>query len=420
MFGKVLHKIKIVPVMLFMLATVAVIGTQPVSAAGATRYVATTGTNAGNCSNPASPCLTITYAIGQANNDDIIDVAAGTFSEVINASKPLTINGAQAGVDARNRSATETVLQTPGGQDKTLNITANNVVIDGFTFNGATGTNSLGVNLLGTSAKNAIIRNNVFTNNKVALDSVGQDISGLRASKNLFKENDMTGSSNGIFLGNAAGTDIQITDNKFIDTDDGSASVSAAMNIYGTDTVPLENVTIQGNASSNDGTMLSIHNVNGATITSNTSTNQANSAAIRIDFNMNDVTISGNNLQNGINGIRFAGEFPTGGAPATNVTVSGNTIANMTAAGILFEAGSIGGGIVLSANTFSSNAANIVNNSGVGITITNDVGDNIPIPAAINTGGGGAYTTGIVPMVYGLVAVVTAASFIAVRKFVRN
>lgn len=46
----------------------------------ATRYVATTGADSGNCTNSASPCLTITYAVTQVSDGDTITVADGDYT----------------------------------------------------------------------------------------------------------------------------------------------------------------------------------------------------------------------------------------------------------------------------------------------------------------------------------------------------
>jgi len=47
----------------------------------ATRYVATDGSDDGNdCSNPGSPCATLAHAVNQANDGDIINLAAGTYN----------------------------------------------------------------------------------------------------------------------------------------------------------------------------------------------------------------------------------------------------------------------------------------------------------------------------------------------------
>lgn len=50
--------------------------------AQATRYVATTGSDVGNdCTDPESPCATVSHAVDEANYGDIIDMAAGTYIE---------------------------------------------------------------------------------------------------------------------------------------------------------------------------------------------------------------------------------------------------------------------------------------------------------------------------------------------------
>ena len=56
-----------------------------VSAAATTRYVATSGTDAGNCSSVGSPCRTVQYAVNQAASGDQILVAQGTYIYNANA-----------------------------------------------------------------------------------------------------------------------------------------------------------------------------------------------------------------------------------------------------------------------------------------------------------------------------------------------
>ncbi len=94
------------------------------------RYVATSGTDSGACNVQASPCKTITYAVAQANAYDTIHIAAGTYAEnsgagqnlVIN--KPVAIEGAQSGIDARTRNVgdlAETIL-VPAVIDSSLTL----------------------------------------------------------------------------------------------------------------------------------------------------------------------------------------------------------------------------------------------------------------------------------------------------------
>lgn len=61
-----------------------------------TRYLSATGTDAGDCSLPGSPCATITYAVSQANDGDSVLLAPGNYSfatlQTIN--KPVVVSAA--------------------------------------------------------------------------------------------------------------------------------------------------------------------------------------------------------------------------------------------------------------------------------------------------------------------------------------
>ena len=61
------------------------------------RYVSTTGSDTGACTNSVAPCLTINYAIGQAVAGDAIYVASGTYTgtgaQVVDIHKSTTLTG---------------------------------------------------------------------------------------------------------------------------------------------------------------------------------------------------------------------------------------------------------------------------------------------------------------------------------------
>lgn len=337
------------------------------------RYVATTGVDTGDCSDSAAPCLTIQYAVDQASAGETVNVAAGTYAETVTITKPLTLKGAQAGVDARSRSGAETVIQTPGGQDRTFNVTTDDVTVDGFTFDGSTGMNSVGVLLSGPSNKNVQVSNNVFTHNTTAFDALYTEISNLTVSKNLFDENNLTGQSNSVFIGNSSGSAITISENTFKDTDAGtSTSTGAAINMYAsTGSIEYSDVSITNNVSSNDYGFLSIDSARNVTIADNTATNERK-AAVTLDRSLENVTISGNTFKNSPVGIKLRGSVPAGGSAMSDVTIENNTITGMTTAGVQIFANAIESGIVLTGNTITGNKVGVDNQS----TVTVDANGN--------------------------------------------
>ncbi len=117
----------------------------------------------------------IQSAIDAASAGDTINVAAGIYDEVLDApeiliDKPLTLLGAQAGVDPRpgirnpSDNTTESIIVGPGPNpyegscDAGLKITAANVTIDGFTVKE---TRLSGILLAGYGAHDCVIKNNI-------------------------------------------------------------------------------------------------------------------------------------------------------------------------------------------------------------------------------------------------------------------
>src|SRR3954468_1360786 len=92
----------------------------------------------GNATNYA----TIQAAINVAASGAVINVDPGTYIEQITISKPLTLRGSQAGIDARSTTrkneAILTGIKVTSGVTNALKISASNVTIDGFTIQGQT------------------------------------------------------------------------------------------------------------------------------------------------------------------------------------------------------------------------------------------------------------------------------------------
>ncbi len=103
------------------------------------RFVSPSGVDVGDCATSASACLTIGYAVSQALAGETVHVAAGTYDELVEVTKPLVFEGANAGtsagVTAGTRGAESVVkgFRTPG-EPHPVASGANSVTVDGFTI----------------------------------------------------------------------------------------------------------------------------------------------------------------------------------------------------------------------------------------------------------------------------------------------
>jgi parallel beta-helix repeat protein len=105
-------------------ACVALLMAAAAGAAGTTRYVSPTGIDVGDCT--GSPCLTVSYAVEQANADDTVSVAAGTYNESVSVTKRLTLLGHDATIDAAGETSPPNAIVVSGAG-------AAGTMISGFT-----------------------------------------------------------------------------------------------------------------------------------------------------------------------------------------------------------------------------------------------------------------------------------------------
>jgi virginiamycin B lyase len=103
----------------------------PVGAA--TRFVATTGSNAGpnTCLASGSPCKTITHALTQAVASDTISVAAGTYNLALGETFPLMINRNLSGAGAGS-----TIIDATGANTRVITFSGVPATISGVTITG--------------------------------------------------------------------------------------------------------------------------------------------------------------------------------------------------------------------------------------------------------------------------------------------
>ena len=161
---------------------------------------------------------TIQAAIDAAQPYDTIVVTVGTYSTSENSEsfpitidKPLTLKGAQFGVDptvsgARTNEAQESVIDASGALCNALEITADDVVIDGFTVKNMHGepTNAdpvakYGITVRPQSQDHSIystdvtIQNNILTDNSRGIQLVDNENSLVRKNRIVKSESLVTG-----------------------------------------------------------------------------------------------------------------------------------------------------------------------------------------------------------------------------------
>ncbi|MFN8409354.1 MAG: right-handed parallel beta-helix repeat-containing protein, partial [Flavobacteriales bacterium] len=184
----------------------------------------------------ATDYLTIQAALSAANPYDIIEVDAGTYTEQLTITTPLTLRGAQHGVDPRPSVGSSRVISGPGesivqqAKNKTvLTIKANDVVIDGLQFQQSGGSGLAHAIVNDNKYTGNAFRNNIITNiTDAALRLYGG--TGYVIEQNYLK----TVSGDGIVLRNGNDQMTPATDQWIINNDlDGVNGVHGAIYVYG-------------------------------------------------------------------------------------------------------------------------------------------------------------------------------------------
>ena len=258
---------------------------------------------------------TIQAAVNAATAGAVITVDAGTYAEQVTISKTLTLQGAQAGVDATSRAGGATSGESvvtgavsSGVHSSAFTITANDVVIDGFTVQGETDTSGatgagivLAPKISGTHVLNNIVQNNVaglFLSNFSTTDAA-------LIQHNYFANNNNPGSDSGRGIyteGSLSGgnlTNVVIDSNTFVNNY-GTSGVEAACAFQASNAGQQSNITITNNVMAGNGKAALFFNTTGVVISNNTITGciDTGSAALRFEGNNHTVTIQYNTAHN--------------------------------------------------------------------------------------------------------------------------
>ena len=302
----------------------------PRAQAASTWYVSPTGpasgTSGGSCTNPSFN--TISLAIAAASNGDTIQVCAGTYNEQVQITKPLTLKGAKAGVDARTRVTTnESIITNSGGP---VQLMADNVVFDGFTVQGSTGTDPNFISGIwsnpsfsGTQGGFQIL-NNIVQNNISGIELDSSCAASATVVKfNLIQNNNNPGPGSGTGLqDNFVLCNATIDSNKFV----GNSSSGALL--FGPPvTSNGSNITVSNNEFSANGGAIALLGVSSSTISGNNIHNSVGPGGADIDVfgGVSGLTVTCNNLASGPGrGIQVEDPFSVGAN--SNVSVNNNNI----------------------------------------------------------------------------------------------
>jgi hypothetical protein len=321
--------------MLLPVMTVHIVGAATINVNGAT------GTDSATCGASGSPCKTISYAVTtRAGNGDAVNVAAGTYTESVTITKPVTITGA-------GQNATKI---DGGNANQVLHInTGANVAIHKVTVQNGSGGPGGGIYNGGTL---------VLTDALVATNT------GTASGGGFFNDGGATLNLKTVAIsGNKAKTGAGIYNDGAVTLDtvtiNGNAASESGGGIYNNQgALTITNSVINGNSATNPGLGGGIYNTTAtAKTTIATTTISGNTAkfgggiandtngAVKVDqstINGNTVTDIGGGIYNRAAGVvaltssTLSGNTATPGAGGgfdsfggtgilTNVTVAGNT-----------------------------------------------------------------------------------------------
>ncbi|MAP80991.1 MAG: hypothetical protein CL526_07865 [Aequorivita sp.] len=298
-------------------------------AAQTNRYVDETGADVGDCTNPSSPCATINYAMDEAANGDIIEIASGVYTETLRISKDLTLRGAG---DMQNGGTIIQAHALPGeATERPVTILTGifvhieDVIIQ-HGYNEDYGGGIYVVSGGNLTLSNATVRNNTAMVFGGGLYLVGTANVTL-ADVNLI-ENHAISNGGGIMVGNIS--TLNITDSEFIDntaTRDGGG-------VYTQGSITFSNTNFTGNWAGHKGGAINavssdcILNIEDSNFTNNTADWNGGAISLvyesmttftNVEFNNNETLDTGNG------GAVFISEAT---AAFNNATFQNNKVAN--------------------------------------------------------------------------------------------
>lgn len=294
---------------------------------------------------------TIQAGVDAVAEGGTVHVAAGDYTEQVVISKPLHLLGAQAGVDARERSGDTGESKISGNGGPNITINASNVTVDGFQLVGPADQGTAALMMMGPYVGETIQNNIILDPGR----AVSYNTSQTTFRKNLIVGSDKTG--DGIQQNSGHVADVTIADNTFIG---GSGSTNIT---FISDATGSSNVRVTGNVSTNPGTFVALFKTSDAEVSGNTVTGAVGSA-IYIGGGNNGVMVGGNTVEDGVrSAVTVANIFGRG--VNAGITITGNKLQG-NATGVNVGSGALNDILNVHSNALEGNAIGIKRESSGG------------------------------------------------------
>ena len=190
-------------------------------------------------------------AVGNTSSPVIIHVIAGTYSVPTTINKSVILQGDNSGTAGTATNNPETILNATNGS---LNITASNVTVDGFTIRDASAAGGSGIKI--TAGSTDVIENNIITQNTNGV-LVGSGVSGVTISNNLISSNNRSGTDRGQGVRVDGGSNVTLTGNEFTGQAAGPAGTLGAVTLNNASGVSIGTATA-GNSFDNNSVAIRI------------------------------------------------------------------------------------------------------------------------------------------------------------------
>lgn len=317
------------------------------------------------CPAPTQP--TLVAAVAAAAAGSTILVCPGVYTGTVVVDKPLTLRGAQRGVDARagrTNPATESIIDGGGAAGIRITGTTSGVTVDGFTIRNAGNDTQTadGIEAFG-GGSGFTLTDNVITQTTYGINMSSSGTSASTVAHNRFDSNNRSGAAggSGVFVCCGPGNNLTIADNLF------SGHSAAAVNTAGDATRPSTGLRIERNQSVDDATFAVVVNATGAVLADNVVVRRPGAtvdagSGVYVGGGTTSLQVTRNVISAGAaTGIRVTNMY---GAPNVGLAVvgnqvigrlygvrmsgqlsgivRGNTIAGSTAVGILLDADNAG------------------------------------------------------------------------------